>query len=518
MKNPSIERSVIYTVYPTSFYDSNGDGIGDLNGIAEKLEYIRQFADLVWINPIYRSPFRDGGYDVSDYYAVDERFGTMDDLRRLLARAEALGMKILLDLVAGHTSCEHKWFQESKKKEKNAYSDYYIWTDDVFAVSPYPLIRGDGERNGGYMTNFFYPQPALNFGFSRKKYPWQMQWDDERLEPLHEEVLNIMRFYLGMGVAGFRVDLAPSIVKDDPSNNYSAKVWKKLFGAIRKEYPDAIFVSEWGQPFKAVRNGGFDVDFFTHEFSDGYNKLFRKEAGTNVNLTDGHSYFRRDGRGDASEFFAYLAKNVAATRDKGYVCVPSGNHDLPRVSLRRDEEDMKVVFAFLFALPCIPLIYYGDEIGMTYNPNLSKDGGYNRTGSRTPMQWSAGKNAGFSAAEGELYLPVNEDYAKINVEEQAGRKNSLLHTVKQLAKIRRECPCLGSDAAYEVVSCGYPLIMRRKKGGQTFTAVINPSDRAYAVRDLAPRGAKILYAQNASVEDGAVRMGGVSALWYQESE
>ena len=202
MKNPSIERSVIYTVYPTSFYDSNGDGIGDLNGIAEKLEYIRQFADLVWINPIYRSPFRDGGYDVSDYYAVDERFGTMDDLRCLLARAEALGMKILLDLVAGHTSCEHKWFQESKKKEKNAYSDYYIWTDDVFAVSPYPLIRGDGERNGGYMTNFFYTQPALNFGFSRKKYPWQMQWDDERLEPLHEEVLNIMRFYLGMRGSG----------------------------------------------------------------------------------------------------------------------------------------------------------------------------------------------------------------------------------------------------------------------------------------------------------------------------
>ena len=118
MKNPSIERSVIYTVYPTSFYDSNGDGIGDLNGIAEKLEYIRQFADLVWINPIYRSPFRDGGYDVSDYYAVDERFGTMDDLRCLLARAEALGMKILLDLVAGHTSCSTNGFRKARRRRR----------------------------------------------------------------------------------------------------------------------------------------------------------------------------------------------------------------------------------------------------------------------------------------------------------------------------------------------------------------------------------------------------------------
>lgn len=513
MKNEDIKNSVIYNVYPTSFYDSNGDGIGDLKGITEKLPYIKQFADVVWINPVFKSPFRDGGYDISDYYAIDGRFGTADDLKNLFKEADKLGLKVLLDLVVGHTSCDHEWFKESKKKEKNKYSDYYIWTDDVFAVCPYPIIRGDGERNGGYMTNFFYTQPALNFGFAEKKYPWQMRWDDARLTPVHDEVLNIMRYYLDMGAAGFRVDLAPSIVKDDKDYECSSKVWTKLFGVIRKEYPDAIFVSEWGQPYKSVPKAGFDVDFFTQEFSDGYNKLFRKEAGTNVNISEGHSFFRKDGKGEATEFFDYLDKNLSAVRENGYVCIPTGNHDLPRVSLRRDEEDLKTVFAFLLALPCIPLIYYGDEIGMSYNPDISKDGGYNRTGSRTPMQWNGGKNAGFSASDGELYLPVNGDYVNVNVAEQQARGNSLFNAVKKLTEIKRTCACLSSDASFEVVSKDYPLVLRRNSGGETFTAVINPSAKNFTLDMPEIKNAAVLYSQNAAFEDGKISMKGVSAIW-----
>ena len=153
--NTNINNSIIYNVYPTSFYDSNGDGIGDLKGITEKLEYIRQFADIVWINPVFKSPFRDGGYDVADYYAVDERFGTLEDVEELTAKAHALGMKILFDLVVGHTSDEHPWFQASQKHERNEYSDYYIWSEDVWAECEYKNISGNSERDGNYLINFF---------------------------------------------------------------------------------------------------------------------------------------------------------------------------------------------------------------------------------------------------------------------------------------------------------------------------------------------------------------------------
>ncbi len=130
--NRKISNSIIYNVYPTSFYDSNGDGIGDLKGITQKLEYIKQFADIVWVNPVFKSPFKDGGYDVQDYYQIDEKFGSFQDVIKLTEKAHALGLKVLFDLVVGHTSDQHKWFLESQKYERNEYSDYYVWSDDVF--------------------------------------------------------------------------------------------------------------------------------------------------------------------------------------------------------------------------------------------------------------------------------------------------------------------------------------------------------------------------------------------------
>lgn len=172
----NLDKAVIYNVYPTSFYDSDGDGIGDLKGITEKLPYLAELADIVWINPIFVSPFHDGGYDIADYYAVDSRFGSMEDLKALFAEADRLGVKILLDLVAGHTSDEHPWFRESRKEGRNAYTDYYIWTDDIYGGYPYNLVTGNSERNGSYLLNAFYCQPALNFGFANTKYPWQFHY------------------------------------------------------------------------------------------------------------------------------------------------------------------------------------------------------------------------------------------------------------------------------------------------------------------------------------------------------
>ena len=510
--NKEISNSIIYNVYPTSFYDSNADGIGDLKGITEKLEYIKQFADIVWINPVYKSPFRDGGYDIEDYYAIDEKFGTMDDVKALTKKAHSLGLKVLFDLVVGHTSDKHKWFFESQKDEKNEFSDYYIWTDDVFGECPYKHISGNSERNGNYLINFFSFQPALNFGFAEKKYDWQNLYTDAACERVHNEVISICKFYLSLGVDGFRVDLASSIVKDDVDGRYSCEVWRKIFGEVKKEYPKAIFLSEWGQPKYAVANGDFDIDFLTHCYDEGYNNLFRKEPGTNAFKSEGNSFFRKEGKGEANTFFSYFLSNLNAVKNKGYISVPSGNHDLPRISIGRNADELKTAFAFILALPNIPTIYYGDEIGMPYSNIKNKDGGYNRTGSRTPMQWSAGKNAGFSQTDGELYLPVNDNYTAVNCESAKADENSLMNTVKSLVNIKREnLSVFSPDCDFKVLSETYPLIFTRECKGMRFFCAVNPSDIEYDIK--LPENSKILISNNAQINDTFVKLGKVSFVW-----
>ncbi len=510
--NRKISNSIIYNVYPTSFYDSNGDGIGDLKGITEKLDYIKQFADIVWINPVYKSPFRDGGYDVEDYYQIDEKFGSMQDVVKLTDKAHAMGMKVLFDLVVGHTSEQHKWFLESQKHEPNEYSDYYIWNDDVFGWCPYKHMTGNCERNGNYLINFFCFQPALNFGFAQKTQPWQHLYTDEACCKVHQEVIDIIKFYMRLGVDGFRVDLAASIVKDDVDGKYSCEVWRKIFGAVREEYPEALFVSEWGQPQYAVPNGDFDVDFLNHGFFDGYNLLFRKEAGMNVIHSDGDSYFRKAGKGECTSFFDYFLEILPKVREKGYISVVSGNHDLPRVSMGRDQEDMKAVFAFILSLPNVPIIYYGDEIGLPYSNLVTKDGGYCRTGARTPMQWTSGKNAGFSETDGELYLPINENYKTVNCEDMEKDENSLINAVKAMVAAKREYLAdFTPEADFELVNNTYPLVFKRTDNGKTFFCAINPSDREYTV-DV-PANGKVLLSGNVKVEGGKAKMGGVSYLW-----
>ncbi|MCQ2385672.1 MAG: alpha-amylase family glycosyl hydrolase, partial [Clostridia bacterium] len=415
MKNDFLSQTVIYNVYPTSFFDSNGDGIGDLKGITQKLPYIRQFADTVWVNPVYKSSCRDGGYDVEDYYAVDPRFGVTEDVRELTDTAHQLGMKVLFDLVVGHTGENHPWFLASRKAERNEYSDTYIWTNNVFEGN----LQGMGgitPRDGMYAVNFFCFQPALNYGYRTVTEDWQMEYHDKRLLPLRREVERIISYWLALGVDGFRVDMAASIVKNDEDGKASTEVWREIFGKVRETYPDAFFVSEWGQPEFAVGSGAFDIDFITHCHNQGYNNLCRRENGTNVCSSEGDSYFRRKGAGECDTFFDYLLENRRKVQKKGYISVVSGNHDLPRISMGRDEEELKCAFAFLLSLPTVPLLYYGDEIGMSFTPGLNKDGGYIRTGSRTPMQWTGDRNAGFSAgSEESLYLPVHADCAGRNV-------------------------------------------------------------------------------------------------------
>ena len=199
-----LQDAVFYEIYPQSFYDANGDGIGDLIGIIEKLDYIKELGcNALWINPFYDSPFKDAGYDVRDYKKVAARYGTDEDAVRLFEEAHKRGIKVLIDLVPGHTSEEHEWFKESSKAEKNEYSDRYIWSDFIFnGIEGHPYIGGEAERDGVYMLNFFKCQPALNYGWLTPTEPWQKGIDDPACLATRKAMADVMRFWLEKGCDG----------------------------------------------------------------------------------------------------------------------------------------------------------------------------------------------------------------------------------------------------------------------------------------------------------------------------
>ncbi len=475
-----LKNRVFYNIYPQSFYDTNGDGIGDLKGITAKLDYIKDMGfNGVWLNPIYESPFRDGGYDVIDFYKVAPRYGTNKDFEELAKECKKRDIKILLDLVAGHTSTECEWFKESKKFEKNEYSNRYIWTNSVWDSDggSSAFIGGASERDGCYMKNFFYFQPALNYGFKNVEKPWQLPMDHPDCIKTRDELIRIMKFWCNLGADGFRVDMASSLVKNDPEKIGIRELWSYIKGELKKDYPEAILVSEWSYPIDAI-DSGFDVDFIIHFNLKAYTVLFRYESGTNPSdKWLGNSYFRSAGKGDIDEFLSEYLEHYNATNKKGYISIPSGNHDMPRLSKGRSVDDLKVCYAFLLTMPGIPFIYYGDEIGMKYIENMpSKEGGYNRTGARTPMQWDGTKNKGFSTSD-ETYLPVDSSADAPTVAEQAADENSLLNEVKKLIKIRQDNSALCADGGFEVIRKGYPFVYRRFDETSSIIVAVNPSDR-----------------------------------------
>lgn len=427
---------IFYEIYPTSFYDSNNDGIGDLNGITAKLDYIKSLGfNALWINPFYLSPFKDGGYDVKDFFEVDPRFGNKSDLINLIKEVHRRDMKIIIDLVAGHASEENKEFLLSAKDEKNYYSDLFIWNNSTWDLEPnYKLISGRHERFGNYLVNFFSTQPAFNYGFNKIEYPsWQMSYKDERTFKARNYILNVMRYYLKMGVDGFRVDMADSLVKNDDDKTATIEVWKYLFDIIRNEFKDAIFVSEWCNPYQSF-SAGFDIDFLLSGHRHFLTSLTRHFLDEGDILKGGDlSYFINNMR----ELFSYMKEK------KKFLGLISGNHDTERLATSHNINELKLIYLFLFTLPGIPFIYYGDEIEMKHAYIKSKDGGYQRTGDRTPMQWSNDKNAGFSQTDKALYLPVFEvDHT--NVMEKLNNKDSLIHVIKDLISIRKSYPSLTS--------------------------------------------------------------------------
>ncbi|MBE5997017.1 MAG: glycosylase [Lachnospiraceae bacterium] len=511
-----LKDAVFYEIYPQSFNDSNGDGIGDIQGIIEKLDYIKELGcNALWINPWYDSPFKDAGYDVRDYCKVAARYGTNEDAARLFKEAHERGIHVLLDLVPGHTSEEHPWFQESGKEERNEYSDRFIWTDSWFMGMPGHLsIGGEMPRNGVYMLNFFKCQPSLNYGFYEPKEPWQKPMRDPACLATRQAMKDVMDFWLGMGCDGFRTDMSDSLVKeDDEQKSGTCAVWRDLLGAMREKYPEAAFVSEWSNPWQALESAGFDMDFYLEHWHNGYHTLLRDhQSGAHD-----RSYFRRDiseETRDISRFLEdYLKRYEVSVRCSGekqkhYVSFMTCNHDTPRARWTLTPEELKIAYAFIFTMPGVPFLYYGDEIGMRYLADLpTKEGGYTRTGTRTPMQWDRNRsNFGFSEADADkLYLPQDPAEDAPDAASQAEDPDSLLNTVKAVLKLRHEYEDLQADAPFTVILAekGKPFIYRR---GSLILAV-NPSPIAASAEVGELLGRELIFSiGNPVLEEDTLRM------------
>ena len=347
-----LSDAVFYQIYPSSYQDTDGNGIGDIAGILSRLDYIKSIGvNAIWLNPVYVSGWTDGGYDVIDFYRVDKRFGTNSDLVELIHQAHARGIKIVMDLVAGHSSDQCEWFLQSKEAPNLRYSDYYIWPSFKPEGSTRPQGNGSGSlddavrhnasasllskfvatdapRGPYYIKNFFNTQPALNFGFANPDptHPWEQAVDAPGPMAMRRELKNIISFWMDKGVDGFRVDMAASLVKNDPDKSATIKLWKddlmKWFG---QEYPEGVLIAEWFNPAQSIE-AGFDLDFFCHDGQYNYSSLFFFNT------------FRRPGSNAASPYFDETANAGFSTAPIEKIYIPQDT-DPNRITVEKAEAD-----------------------------------------------------------------------------------------------------------------------------------------------------------------------------------
>lgn len=494
------ENAVFYQIYPQTFCDSDGDGIGDLQGIISKLDYVKSLGvDAIWFNPFFDSPFNDAGYDIRDYYKVAPRYGTNEDARQLFEEAHKRGLKVIFDYVISYTAIDHPWFVESAKQEKNKYSNYYIWTETNWVDPPKEFagsfIKGYGKRNGQFMRNFYWCQPALNFGFSNPdpNEPWQLATDHPDVLAMKNDLKDVLRFWMEMGADGFRADMAGALTKTSQTSgneqfhntreNATKLFWREIRKLLEEEFPHGFMVAEWSYPADALDNC-FHVDFF-HWF-DGYNDLFQKESWRILNgVSEGHSYFDAEGKGNITSFLASYMDQYEQTKGKGYISLPLGNHDNARLGNRRTDKELEIIYAFGFTMPGVSFLYYGNEIGMKQLPCdwPQVEGAYQpRNGARTPMQWNSGANLGFSTADpSELYLPVDPAEDAPNVADQENDPNSLLNRTRQLIALRHSEPALANYAEFVPLYAEkdtYPFVYARAAGEDVVIVLLNPRAEA----------------------------------------
>jgi len=495
-----LANAVLYQIYPQSYDDANGDGIGDFAGVQRRLDYLQWLGiDAIWFNPCFVSPHRDAGYDVADYLQVDPRYGTNDELVTLIDEAANRDIKILLDLVVGHTSDQHPWFLAeaeaeaerpraeaeagpSAEAEADPRCDRYIWADSrlidqsqtgVLGTSAW--VASPGRRSEHYLKNFFDSQPALNFGYARSHpdEPWRQGVDAPGPRRNVASMKEVMGFWLDRGVAGFRVDMAFSLVKDDPSHGATMALWRELRQWLDEHHPHAVLIPEGVEP-DVGSTPVFDADFFL-VIGDQHRVLFNNEGAGNLPWHDGQPcYFDGAAAGDFGRYLD-MWQSQRQARPNHPVLLATADHDFSRlVCGARDQMGAAVALVFLFTWGSVPSLYYGDEIGMRFIPGLPDvegsecfPGYYNRAGARTPMQWDDTANAGFSSAPAHsLYLPIDPDPRRPHVASARDDDTSLLHLVRALIKIRKH---LAGEP--EVLHAGYPLMFRR----DDHLVVLNPS-------------------------------------------
>ncbi|MFP3712405.1 alpha-amylase family glycosyl hydrolase [Puerhibacterium sp. TATVAM-FAB25] len=498
--------TVLYQVYPQSFADADGDGIGDLDGIRQRLDYLAWLGvDAVWLSPCFVSPFQDAGYDVADYLTVAPRYGTNADLAALCAEAAGRGIAVLLDLVAGHTSDQHPWFAAaSDPGAPPAVRDRYVWAD--VPQAGWQPVGGTGTEPTArwYLPNFFPCQPALNFGYARPRpdEPWRQPVDAPGPAANRAALREIMAHWFDLGVSGFRVDMAASLVKDDPGLVETGRLWRGVREWVDTTYPGRVLIAEWGDPRVSVPSG-FHADFLL-QFGgpdDGLplRSLWNNGAGT-VNDVWGElaCWADAEGRGDATAFveaWTAAAAAIAAADPggryarSGVVGLPTSNHDFTRlVAGPRDAVQARAAMTLVLTWPAMPSIYYGDEIGMRYLPDAPTTEGsrlsptYERAGCRTPMQWGTpGSVPGPGEPKQSRYLPADPAPDAPTVAGALADPGSLLHLVRDLVALRHSDPRLDAGSPLRVLAAGYPMAYTRGDDG-SLLVVLNPGRTPVSLR------------------------------------
>jgi maltose alpha-D-glucosyltransferase/alpha-amylase len=482
--------AVFYEIYPQSFADSNGDGIGDLPGALAHLDHLQWLGvNTIWFNPCFASPFVDAGYDVSDYLKIAPRYGTNDDMIEFVAAARERGIRVILDLVAGHTSIEHPWFQAELHAEgPSPEGDRYVWSDRPVKQANSPGVPGEtpwvpspGPRPGYYLKNFYDEQPALNFGYGvlRADEPWRESVDAPGPRRNQQALRDIMAFWLDRGVSGFRVDMAFTLVKDDTGAALTTALWRGLRRWLDENYPSAIIIPEGTEPL-SDEPPAFHADFLL-VIDPAHGGLFDNGGAGQLygRPPIPPAFFESSGQGSTERFLQTW--NAARSIDPNrLILMASADHDFSRLAGGdRTTEELGAAFAFLLTWGSVPSIYYGDEIGMRYQEDLPNvegsmifPGYYNRAGVRTPMQWDDTANAGFSTATPDaLYLPIDPSPDRPTVAAQRNDPDSTLSLVRALIALRRNTPALGGRSPIRVLNGGYPFVYMR---GDSHLVVVNP--------------------------------------------
>ncbi|HZH74520.1 MAG TPA: maltose alpha-D-glucosyltransferase [Archangium sp.] len=494
------KKAVIYELHIRAFYDSNGDGHGDIPGLIEKLPYLQDLGvTCLWILPHYPSPLKDDGYDIADYYAVHPEYGTLADFQRMVDEAHKRDIRIISELVVNHTSDQHAWFQEARRDPQSPKRDYYVWSDTDEKYKGTRIIFTDTERSNWtwdpvakqyFWHRFFSHQPDLNY-------------DNPEVQ---EAMLDVMRFWLNMGVDGFRCDAVPYLFEREGTNCENLPethaFLKRLRKAIDSEYADKLLLAEANQWPADVRVYFGDGD----EFHMGFHfpvmpRLFmavRREDRTpiveilqqtpDIPETCQWAIFLRN--------HDELTLEMVTDEDRDYMYREYATDPRMRINvgIRRrlaplmdnGRRRIELMHSLLFTLPGTPVLYYGDEIGMGDNIYLG-----DRNGVRTPMQWTPDRNAGFSRADGaRLYAPVIADpvygYQAINVEAQERVRSSLLNWMKRMLRVRQRYPAfaMGKQRWFNPDNRKV-LAFTREYEGQTILIVCNLSRFAQpAVLDL----------------------------------